>query len=63
MRGSSLVTSLQYGQWTAIGEYRGITDNPATVDIATRFVTGAAVQDGQQDYWRRRHAKGQPELV
>ena len=58
VRGSSLVTSLQYGQWSARGEYRGITNSPATLDIATQAVTGASVQDGQDDYWRRRHAKG-----
>jgi len=58
VHGSSLVTSLQYGQWKADGKYRGITNEPATLDIRTLFVTGASVSDGQHDIWIRRHGKG-----
>jgi hypothetical protein len=56
--GQSLVTSLQYGRWAVDATWNGITDKPATVDIATLRRSGAAVTDGDSRWYLRRHGKG-----
>ena len=65
VRGNSLVTSVQVGQWDFNGDnYNGISPGKqSTTDIATLYVTGNHVHPGPQPQWAatdrgRRHTKG-----
>jgi hypothetical protein len=58
VRGSSLLISLQHGYFDYIGERRGMSDNPATLDIATQFVTGNHLMDAQIPGVSRHHPRG-----
>jgi hypothetical protein len=58
VRGNSLVTSFQYGDWIGRSNMDAMTDMVATTDIATQFVTGAASTGGRRRNFFRRHTKG-----
>jgi len=64
VRGNSLVTSVQYGQWDFNGQYHGLTPGKqSTTDIATLYVTGNHFTQGANANGRvsdrgRRHTKG-----
>lgn len=58
VRSSSLLTSLQYGYFDFVGLREGLTDKPATIDIATQFVTGNHPMDNQIPGASRHHSRG-----
>jgi hypothetical protein len=58
VRSSSLLMSLQYGYFDFIGLREGLSDRPATIDIATQFVTGNHPMDGQIPGASRHHSRG-----
>jgi len=64
VRGSSLVTSVQFGQWDFNGSYHGVAPGKqSTRDIATLYVTGNVFAQGANPNGRRsdrgrRHTKG-----
>jgi hypothetical protein len=67
VKGSSLVFSAQYGYFDFIGLREGMSDNPATIDIATQYVTGNHPMDAQIPGASRKHSRGvvswyQPDL-
>jgi outer membrane receptor protein involved in Fe transport len=58
VRGNSLLTSLQHGYFDYIGARDGMSDNPATLDIATQMVTGNHLMDAQIPGVSRHHTRG-----
>ncbi len=59
VRGSSLVTSLQYGVWDRPATYEGVAPGKvATTDIGTLFVSGDHINDGRSYVEFRHHTKG-----
>jgi hypothetical protein len=58
VRSSSLLISLQHGYFDYIGLREGMSDKPATIDIATQYVTGNHLMDNQVPGVARHHSRG-----
>ncbi len=58
VRSNALILSLQYGYFDFIGLREGMSDKPATIDIATQYVTGNHPMDGQIPGASRQHSRG-----
>jgi carboxypeptidase family protein len=58
VKGSSLVSSLQFGYWKGGSVYTGYLGQPATTDQVTSLVTGDTVNDGQRTLDYRYHTHG-----
>jgi Carboxypeptidase regulatory-like domain len=65
VRGSSMVASLQYGNWYKHAFYYSLpiyegtgTAKVSTIDTATQYVTGTHLSDNRVEDYFRNHAKG-----
>ena len=58
VRNNSLLTSLQHGYFDYIGLREGLSDRPATIDIATQMVSGNHLSDAQIPGVSRHHSRG-----
>ena len=65
VRGSSMVASLQYGNWYKHAFYYSLpiyegtgTAKTSTIDTATQYVTGTHLSDNRVEDYFRNHAKG-----
>jgi hypothetical protein len=58
VRSSRLLTSLQHGYFDYIGLREGLSDSPATIDIATQMVSGNHLSDAQIPGVSRHHSRG-----
>jgi hypothetical protein len=57
LKGSSFVSSLQYGAWTWHGPWRGYSDRPGTTDLITTVVTGSNTAAGRHQFEYRHGPK------
>lgn len=57
VKGSTFVSSLQYGAWTWNGPWEGYSNKPGATDLVTTVVTGVASQAGRHQFEYRHGPK------